>query len=87
MEDHSLLIGISSIIVLGIGANWLSWRLRFPSILLMLVLGTIAGPVTGFINPDHLFGEVLFPVVSIFVAIILFEGGLSLQVHELREQG
>lgn len=87
MEDHSLLIGVSSIIVLGIGANWLSWRLHFPSILLMLIFGTIAGPVTGLLQPDALFGDVLFPIVSIFVAIILFEGGLTLQLDELRERG
>jgi NhaP-type Na+/H+ or K+/H+ antiporter len=87
MEGHSLLIGVSTIVVLGVGANWIAWRLRFPSILLMLILGTIAGPVTGFLQPDALFGEVLFPIVSLFVAIILFEGGLNLELSELRERG
>lgn len=71
------LLSLASIVVLGIGAQWLSWRLQLPSILLMLLAGFIAGPVTGFLDPDHLLGETLFPVVSISVGIILFEGGLT----------
>jgi hypothetical protein len=31
-----LLIGLTSILVLGIGAQWLAWRIRLPSILLLL---------------------------------------------------
>ncbi|HWP92813.1 MAG TPA: sodium:proton antiporter [Thermodesulfobacteriota bacterium] len=81
------LIGIASIIALGIGAQWLAWRFRLPSILLLLILGFVAGPVTGFLNPDVLFGELLLPVVSLSVSIILFEGGLSLRLSELKEVG
>ena len=83
--DSSILIGLAAIFVLGIGAQWLSWRLRFPSILPLLLCGFIAGPVTGFINPEALFGDLLFPVVSLSVAVILFEGGLSLKLGELTE--
>lgn len=74
---ENVLIGLAAIIVFGIFAQWFSWILRLPSILLLLVLGFIAGPVTGLLNPDEFFGELLFPFVSISVAIILFEGGLS----------
>ena len=82
-----LVIGFASIIVLGIGAEWLAWRLRLPSILLLLIFGIIAGPVTGFLNPDALFGDLLLPIVSIAVAVILFEGGLNLRISELRQVG
>lgn len=85
MEHH--LIGIASVIALGIGAQWLAWRIHLPSILLLLVVGFVAGPITGFLHPDELFGDLLLPVVSIAVAIILFEGGLSLSLRELREVG
>jgi len=85
METH--LIGIASVIALGIGAQWLAWRVHLPSILLLLVVGFLAGPITGLLHPDELFGELLLPVVSIAVAIILFEGGLSLSLRELREVG
>jgi NhaP-type Na+/H+ or K+/H+ antiporter len=80
----SLLIGLSSIIILGIAAEWLSWRIRLPSILLLLLFGFIAGPLTGFLKPDVLFGDILIPLVSLAVAIILFEGGLNLRISELR---
>ncbi|MCB9209147.1 MAG: sodium:proton antiporter [Ignavibacteriales bacterium] len=81
---ENVLIGLAAIIVFGIFAQWFSWILRLPSILLLLVLGFIAGPVTGLLNPDEFFGELLFPFVSISVAIILFEGGLSLKISELK---
>jgi len=47
----------------------------------------VAGPVTGYLDPDALFGSLLSPVISLSVAVILFEGGLSLSIRELREIG
>ena len=82
-----LLIGLAAIVVLGISAQWLAWRLKIPSILLLLVLGLLAGPVTGIIHIDVILGPVLFPVVSLSVAIILFEGGLSLKVSDVKGMG
>ncbi len=82
-----VLLGLALIVVLGTAAHWLSWRLRLPAILLLLVVGFVAGPITGLLDPDAIFGELVFPVVSIAVAIILFEGGLSLDIAELREIG
>ncbi|MCW8813584.1 MAG: cation:proton antiporter, partial [Chlorobium sp.] len=85
--NEEKLIELASIAVLGIVAQWLAWRLRFPSILFFLVIGFIAGPVTGFLHPDGLMGELLLPIVSISVALILFEGGLTLRLGELRDVG
>jgi len=76
---------VASIPLLGIASQWIAWRLRVPSILLLLVVGFLAGPVFGILDPDPLFGEVLFPFVSLSVAIILFEGGLSLKIKDLKE--
>jgi NhaP-type Na+/H+ or K+/H+ antiporter len=86
-HEHELLISLASIVALGMGAQWLAWRLSMPSILLLLLAGFVAGPVTGLINPNDLFGELLFPVVSLSVAIILFEGGMSLRLNELQSSG
>jgi NhaP-type Na+/H+ or K+/H+ antiporter len=83
VAEHYL-IGLALIIVLGIGAQWLAWRTHLPAILLLLVLGILAGPVFEVLHPDELFGEALMPLVSISVAIILFEGGLSLRLREIR---
>lgn len=81
---QDLLIAVAAIITLGIAAEWLAWRLSLPSILLLLIFGFLAGPVTGFLDPDAMLGDLLFPIVSISVAVILFEGGMSLKLRELR---
>ena len=83
MSEH-LLVGLATILVLGIGAQWLAWRVSLPAILLLLIFGFIAGPATGFINPNDIFGNLLLPLVSVSVAIILFEGGLSLKFSEVK---
>ncbi|GAB4183395.1 MAG: sodium:proton antiporter [Calditrichia bacterium] len=85
--EEKIFIEIGLIFILGIGAQWVGWRLKIPSIILLLTGGFLAGPVLNLIHPDHLFGELLLPFVSISVAIILFEGGLSLQLKEFREIG
>jgi len=73
--------------VLGIGAQWLAWRSGLPAIVLMLAAGLLAGPVFGVIDPRSSFGDMLEPMVSIGVALILFEGGLSLDFRELNKFG
>lgn len=87
MQETRLLLELVFIVALGSFSQWLSWRLKQPSIVLLLVLGILAGPVTGLIEPDRLFGELLLPFVSIAVAVILFEGGLNLKLGELRNAG
>lgn len=71
--------------VLGVGSQWLAWRLRLPAIVLMLAAGLLAGPVFGVIDPARDFGPMLAPMISIAVAIILFEGGLTLNFHRLSD--
>lgn len=61
--------------------------LKIPAILPLLLLGVVLGPVTHLVMPDVLFGELLFPLVSISVAIILFEGALTLRLDEVRGLG
>ena len=85
--NEEKLLELASIAVIGIGSQWLAWKFRFPSILFFLVFGFIAGPLLRFIHPDGLLGELLFPIVSISVALILFEGGLTLRIGELKDVG
>ncbi len=85
MEHYA--IQLAGLVALGVGATWLAWRVRVPSILLLLMVGFLAGPVTGILQPDTLLGDLLFPIVSLSVAVILFEGGLSLDIDELRDIG
>lgn len=85
--NEEILVGLASIVGLGISAQWLAWRTKLPAILVLLAFGLIAGPATGLLDPDHLMGDLLSPFVSISVAIILFEGGLSLRMSEFRKIG
>ncbi len=70
---------------IGVGSQWLAWRLRLPAIVLMLAGGILVGPVFGLLDPSRDIGVLVGPMVSIAVAIILFEGGLTLNLHTLRD--
>ena len=70
---------------LGVGSQWIAWRLRMPAIVLMLVVGIIIGPVLGIFDPARDIGPLMGPIISIAVAIILFEGGLTLNFHSLQD--
>ncbi len=90
MEQQALVIALVG--VLGIGAQWLAWRTGWPAIVLMLTAGFLAGPVAGafgykLLDPEAAFGDMLEPMIAIGVALILFEGGLSLNFRELRKYG
>ena len=87
MSSQALLLVIAGVLALGVGAQWLAWRFRLPSILLLLLAGFAVGPATGLVPYELLQGTWLFPFVSLAVGIILFEGGLSLQLNELQEVG
>lgn len=71
----------------GVAAQWLASRLRLPPLLLLLATGLVLGPVTGLVDPAGDFGDLLHPVVSLAVALVLFEGGLSLHLDEARHVG
>ncbi len=82
-----LALHLSFILALGVAAQWLAWFLKQPSIIFLLLAGILGGPVLGFIQPDVLLGDWLFPFVSLGVAIILFEGALTLEFHEIIRHG
>jgi len=82
-------IGPTLAIIVGVGmaAQWIAWRTQIPSIILLLVSGLLLGPVFGVVDPDEFLGGTLFPIVSLSVALILFEGGLDLPPRELKASG
>lgn len=77
-------VQLTAILFLGIFTKWISTAARIPSILLLLIVGVAAGPITGLINPGETLGELLIPITSLSVAIILFEGGLSLKFQDIK---
>lgn len=70
---------------LGIGGQWLAWRLGIPAIVVLCLAGVAVGPATGIFVPHKQLGDLFHPVIQLCVAVILFEGGLSLRWHEFRE--
>ena len=94
MLDNPLVF-FSAVLGLGILAQWIAWRLRFPSILMLLAVGFLMGLLCGD-NPDVpgdtitdeiLTPRLLFPLVALAVGVIMFEGGLTLRFHELADAG
>lgn len=78
------IIALSVIGIVAIFCQWFAWWVKLPAIVFLLIAGIILGPLTGWLNPEALFGSLLFPMVSLAVAIILFEGSLTLKFDEIR---
>lgn len=80
-----LLLGLIGFV--GFLCQWLSHKVKLPAILFLLITGILMGPVFSILDPNTLFGELLFPFISLSVAVILFEGALTLKRSELKEIG
>lgn len=95
------MLELAGIIILGILAQWVAWKLKIPAILPLILIGLFVGPVSTLISTDGnkwiepvyngesgLFpGESLFNFVSLSIALILFEGGLTLKTEEIKTVG
>ncbi|WP_166262307.1 cation:proton antiporter [Marinobacter salicampi] len=83
----STVLLLASIGLISLFCQWLAWRLRVPAILFLLAGGIAAGPLFGLLDPEAIFGDLLFPLISLSVAIILFEGSLTLRFQEIKGHG
>lgn len=95
------MLELAGIIILGILAQWVAWKFKIPAILPLILIGLFVGPISTFISEDGtqwiqpiwngeegLFpGESLFYFVSLAIGIILFEGGLTLKMGEIKKVG
>lgn len=95
------MIELAGIIILGILAQWVAWRLKLPAILPLILIGLLVGPLSTLYTEDGskiiepiwngtkgLFpGESLYYFVSLAISIILFEGGLTLKRSEISSIG
>ena len=79
--------GIAAIVLFGVLGQLLGKATRIPSIILLLLLGLLVGPVLGWVDPDALLGDDLFPLVSMAVALLLFEESLKLDFSRLQRRG
>jgi len=96
------MVELAGIIILGILAQWVAWKFKIPAILPLILIGLLVGPIAAeFLSEDGskwiqpiwngergLFaGEGLFYFVSLAISIILFEGGLTLKLSEIKNVG
>ncbi|WP_081208193.1 cation:proton antiporter [Salegentibacter sediminis] len=95
------MLELASLVILGILAQWLAWKIKTPAILPLILIGLLVGPVSTFFTEDGtkwlepiwngsegVFpGESLFYFVSLAISIILFEGGLTLRKSEIGNIG
>ena len=95
------MLELAGIIILGILAQWVAWRLKIPAILPLILIGLFVGPVSTLLSEDgtqwiqpiwngqegFFPGESLFFFVSLAIGIILFEGGLTLRISEAKKVG
>lgn len=79
-----VLIGLGLIISLGILLQWIAKIIKIPGIILLLPAGIIVGPVLGLVNPNEIFGNLLFPLVTIGVGLLLLKGGFELKIRMIQ---
>ena len=84
MTTAQILIGVGLIIVLAVGSQVLASRLRIPALIVLLPVGFTAGALTSDVNPEQLLGPAFQPLVSLSVAVILYDAGLGLDLRKLK---
>ncbi|GAA2446029.1 hypothetical protein GCM10010191_73710 [Actinomadura vinacea] len=84
MTTDQVLFGVGLTVALAVGSQVLAARLRIPSLIVLLPVGFAAGAMTADINPDRLLGEAFQPLVSLSVALILYDSGLGLDLRRLK---
>lgn len=97
------MLELAGIIILGIFAQWLAWRIKVPAILPLILIGLAVGPLSTYYTEDGsklidpivgndlsegmFLDKYLFAFVSLAIGIILFEGGLTLKRKEIAGVG
>ena len=84
MTTNQILIGVGLILALAAGSQVLAKCLRIPAIIVLLPAGFVAGALTSDVNPQDLLGPAFEPLVSLSVAVILYDAGLSLDLRKLK---
>jgi len=82
--EHNELLIIAAVLAVGSFCQWIAWRIKIPAILPLLAAGFLAGPVLNLLHPQQAMGVLYFPIISLSVAVILFEGALTLTWREVR---
>jgi NhaP-type Na+/H+ or K+/H+ antiporter len=84
VTTSQILLGVGLILALAAGSQVLASLLKIPAIIILLPAGFVAGAITTDVNPQHLLGSAFQPLVSLAVAVILYDAGMSLELRKLR---
>ncbi|MDV9186794.1 cation:proton antiporter [Streptomyces sp. SR27] len=84
MTTNQVLIGVGLTLVLAVGSQILARCLRIPALIVLLPVGFAAGALIDDINPEKLLGAAFSPLVSLAVAVILYDAGLGLNLARLK---
>jgi NhaP-type Na+/H+ or K+/H+ antiporter len=84
VTTNQILIGVGLILALAVGSQVLASRLRIPALIVLLPVGFVAGALTADVNPERLLGPAFEPLVSLSVAVILYDAGLGLDLRKLK---
>jgi hypothetical protein len=84
VTTNQILLGVGLTVVLAVGSQVLARSLRIPALIVLLPVGFAAGAFADVVHPDLLLGPAFQPLVSLGVALILFDAGLGLNPLRLR---
>nr|AEG64673.1 sodium/hydrogen exchanger [Streptomyces viridochromogenes] len=84
MTTNQVLTGVGLTLVLAVGSQILASRLRIPALIVLLPVGFAAGALVDEVNPERLLGPAFSPLVSLAVAVILYDAGLGLNLARLK---
>lgn len=85
MTQNQVLEGLGLIVVLAVASQVVAYLLHIPALIVLLPVGFTAGALTDTVNPDKLLGGAVFsPMVSLAVAVILYDAGLGLDVRRFQ---
>ncbi len=84
LEDPAFTVAVA--LAAGVIAQALAHHIRVPGIVVFLLAGVLLGPDGfGIVQPENM-GHGLEMLVGLAVAVILFEGGLNLNIGRLRRE-
>jgi NhaP-type Na+/H+ or K+/H+ antiporter len=84
VTTNQVLLGVGLILTLAAGSQVLASLLKIPAIIILLPAGFVTGAITSDVNPQDLLGSAFQPLVSLAVAVILYDAGMSLDLRKLR---
>ncbi|MGC9516719.1 MAG: cation:proton antiporter [Methanomicrobiales archaeon] len=83
MNIDPIILGLGIIITLGILLQWIARIIKIPGIILLLPAGILMGSVLGLVKPLEIFGDALFPIITLGVGLLLLKGGFELKIIDL----